>query len=587
MIKFKGLKNTEALEITPNSEKESTVKEEVVEEICLVEEKPVDFVEVDTFDDSLTLREFNHSLKRKREHSSCDADSAFVEDFSSDNLSTSGSDSNSNKTPMLHPPVSVEVAVPKSKDGESVSNNNIRDWFGPALETDSQDKFADIINWGSQPASDFEGDFADRDEHDESMGGIPLESLSIVLEKEYNDRKTRFAIKKKEQSKPKKTPKKSHKGSPKKSPRTPKKRSTDSPKATKSPKHRRTPKHKEERDFDKPWREQSVKSTTSLYIEVDSYPIYPNDYAVLEYLIPDDLCGKIIGKHGKAVKDINEKTGAYVCIETEKIDDRCILSISGLLSQAQEAEKVYLSKFKSSLQKYVANMPSDPKVESVCLECNKSVNVIVTAVVNAGNLSLQIFDSDVDSKLVKLQSDIHNSYSTPPQRVFYHDSRKPKMGELCISFIDNMWYRVQVQEYLDDSQVVVFFVDYGGNVVVPWQMLYKIRKELLDLPAQAIQCYMAKVFPTGQEDFSYSANLTCNQLVEGKVLRAYVHSVYEDVPCVELFYTNEETNLETSVNRNLVEWGLVSPFVVGTISGDVENGAVIQPPVETESVIEQ
>lgn len=584
MLKFKGLKNAEPVEITPNSEtEECTVKEEVVEEICLVEEKPADFVEVDTFDDSLNLREFNHSLKRKREHSSCDADSAFVEDFSSDNLSTSGSDSNSNKTPMLDPPVSVEV-VPESKDCENVSNNNVRDWFGPALETDSQDKFTDIINWGSQPASDFEGDFADRGEH-ELMGGVPLENLSIVLEKEYNDRKARFAIKKKEQSKTNKTPKKSHKSSPKKSPRTQKKRSTDSPKITKSPKHRRTPKHKEERDLDKPWREQSAERTTSLYIEVDSYPIYPNDYAVLEYLIPDDLCGKVIGKHGKAVKDINEKTGAYVCIETEKIDNKCVISISGLLSQAQEAEKVLLTKFKSSLQKYTANMPSDPKVENVCLQCNESVNVIVTAVINAGNLSLQIFDSDVDSKLVKLQNDIYNSYSTPPQRVFYHDSRKPKIGEVCISFIDSMWCRVQVQEYLDDSQVVMLFIDYGGNVVVPWQMLYKIRKELLDLPAQAIQCYMAEVFPlTGQEDFSYSANLTCNQLVEGKVLRAYVHSVYEDVPCVELFYTNEETNLETSINRNLIEWGLVSSFVVETNSGNV---VVIQSPVETEDVTEQ
>lgn len=45
-----------------------------------------------------------------------------------------------------------------------------------------------------------------------------------------------------------------------------------------------------------------------------------------------------------------------------------------------------------------------------------------------------------------------------------------------------------------------------------------------------------------QIDYSYSANLTLNQMIEGKVLRAYVHGMCSDIPCVELFYANEETN---------------------------------------------
>ena len=39
-----------------------------------------------------------------------------------------------------------------------------------------------------------------------------------------------------------------------------------------------------------------------------------------------------------------------------------------------------------------------------------------------------------------------------------------------------------------------------------------------------------------QIDYSYSANLTLNQMIEGKVLRAYVHGMCSDIPCVELFY---------------------------------------------------
>ena len=53
---------------------------------------------------------------------------------------------------------------------------------------------------------------------------------------------------------------------------------------------------------------------------------------------------------------------------------------------------------------------------------------------------------------------------------------------------------------------------------------------------------MTFCFFLDQADYSYSANLTLNQMIEGKVLKAYIHGSYNDIPCVELFYTSEETN---------------------------------------------
>eukprot|EP00111_Clytia_hemisphaerica_P019676 TCONS_00058075-protein len=602
---------------------DKTLKPEVVEEPIVtfkdIEEELVEEIldNADTFDDSLSLHEFNHgSVKRKREHSSCDADSAYVEDFSSDNVSITGSDTNSNKTTsnpdttnacdyiqpdeVIEAPVYEEIIAPEvSESVESAPSNNFRDWFSPApviitedenhnkpacedkissevcqnvesapdnnfqdwfnsgYESDKEEKDRIEIHWGSQPVSDFEADTENQTVKD-YVGGVAIENLSIVLEREYNERKAKNL---KKTEKVKSTPKKSPR-SPKKSPRTPKTpKSADSRFPPKSPKHKKTPKRKD-REMEKPWRNEPEKvESPEDGSDSEVFPLYPNDFVVMEYTVAEDLCGKIIGKHGKAVKDINEKTGAFVCIEAEKVGPKCVLSIAGLYCQVQDAEKALMTKHKNALKRHVSQWPANNEVQNSILPSDDYVSVIVTAVINAGNLFVQVFNSDVDSNLIQLQKDLDIAYNQPPQRLMYHESRKPTIGEICISFIDNMWCRVRVVEHSSESQVVVVFVDYGGSVVIDWHLLYKIRDPFLELPAQAIQCYITDSYPLpNQADYSYSANLTLNQMIEGKVLHAYVHGSCNDIPCVELFYTNEETNEDVSVNGNLVNWGLVSAY---------------------------
>jgi len=101
--------------------------------------------------------------------------------------------------------------------------------------------------------------------------------------------------------------------------------------------------------------------------------------------------------------------------------------------------------------------------------------VIVTAVINAGNLFVQMFNPEVDDNLVQLQTNLDQFYNQPPQRLMFHESKIPSVGEVCVGFIDNMWCRVKVLDFSSDSDVVVMFVDYGGSVVIQWHLLYKIR----------------------------------------------------------------------------------------------------------------
>ena len=584
-----GEKGDDKPEVLNPSKNIEAVSEEIITEVQQEETFSCDSNPPleDTLDDSLSLQEYHHvSVKRKREHSCCD--SAFVEDFSSDNVSTTGSDSNktsstteSPEDPTCHdetPEALLEndvvceeiVALEVNENVESAPSNNFRDWFTPLLENQTeqdilapkellendvvceeiiapevnenvesspsnnfcdwftpllenqteqdilapkellendvvceeiiapevnenvesspsnnfcdrftpllenqteQDNLAKIIHWGSQPVSDLENEDEVNPIKQELVGGVAIEKLNIVLEKEYNQQKANM----KRSEKPKRSPKKSPR-SPKKTPKSPRTPKTSESSSLKSPKNKKSPKQKE-RDFDKPWREESNKKQDNKS-ESECDPLYPNDYVVMEYTVSEDLCGKIIGRHGKAVRDINEKTGAIVCIEAEKVSNQCLLSISGLYFQVQDAEKCLMTKHKNTLKKYTSQWPKEIGVGNSSLPMEVYVDVIVTAVINAGNLFLQIFDADVDHKLMQLQNDLGEAYSQPPQRVLYHDSKKPAIGEICVAFVDNMWCRMKVLEYTAEQQVVVVFVDYGGSVILDWHLLFKIRFEL-------------------------------------------------------------------------------------------------------------
>ena len=103
-----GQAGDESVVVKPSKNLVSEEKVTIVkqENTFLHEDSKQPLDEEDKLDDSLSLQEYQHaSVKRKREHSSCD--SAFVEDFISDNVSSTGSDVNSNKT-------SSTVEIPES-----------------------------------------------------------------------------------------------------------------------------------------------------------------------------------------------------------------------------------------------------------------------------------------------------------------------------------------------------------------------------------------------------------------------------------------------------------------------------------------
>lgn len=69
-------------------------------------------------------------------------------------------------------------------------------------------------------------------------------------------------------------------------------------------------------------------------------------------------------------------------------------------------------------------------------------------------------------------------------------------GDICAVNMCNAWYRAMVVSLLDDMEVEVKFVDYGGYARAPISSLRQIRYDFMTLPFQATECYLANVKPT-------------------------------------------------------------------------------------------
>lgn len=60
------------------------------------------------------------------------------------------------------------------------------------------------------------------------------------------------------------------------------------------------------------------------------------------------------------------------------------------------------------------------------------------------------------------------------------------------------WYRAQIVSLDEEAGTsTVRFLDYGGYLTMESTNLRQIRADLLALPFQAVECYLANVAPAG------------------------------------------------------------------------------------------
>nr|KAG5698389.1 hypothetical protein BaRGS_006584 [Batillaria attramentaria] len=233
-----------------------------------------------------------------------------------------------------------------------------------------------------------------------------------------------------------------------------------------------------------------------------------------ELSFPSELCGRLIGRQGRNIHYIKEESGATVALSSNPFTpDFQICRVQGLQAEVDKALLMIRKKFPLAQYPQLAMIPIGPPQPSILipevmqldLPEGVSVEVVVSAIVNAGHIFVQQPTHPSFPSLESLMIVMNTVYS---------DENVPSLprpvegGVICASESEGQWYRAQVmQVYLEDDTCDIKYVDYGGYARVPASSLKQIS--LVRLSAE-------------EDYFSENASMQLAELTANKVLQGQV-----------------------------------------------------------------
>uniref|UniRef100_A0A8C3QF86 Tudor domain containing 1 n=1 Tax=Cyanoderma ruficeps TaxID=181631 RepID=A0A8C3QF86_9PASS len=185
------------------------------------------------------------------------------------------------------------------------------------------------------------------------------------------------------------------------------------------------------------------------------------------------------------------------------------------------------------------------------LTLNQTLSVIVCTVYNPGEFYCQISNTHELLALNSLNKSLSEYCEKTPPDVF-----EPENGDPCCAFYseDGNWYRGVVQNVTSDGSVRVRFVDYGNTEEVPLDNIRQISASFLNLPFQAIKCWLSGIKP-GNSKWNPEATKRFHMYTSGLELQATVTSLSEDGAGVVL--TDNSTDCPKMINEILTSENLV------------------------------
>lgn len=290
--------------------------------------------------------------------------------------------------------------------------------------------------------------------------------------------------------------------------------------------------------------------------------------------IPDYLCGKLIGHNGTFIKKLKEDCCVNIilketvgekkkrkpkskkdqkfgegklklcCIEGTRINiDKCLDIVKDKFYHNPEMTFEQVNRSRGEGQNQM-NLNG-----SVCLSLAEGVmhDVFVSSIVGGGHVFLQQPYHPTFFALERLDQCMTKTYSqfTCPQV-----PQPVELNSVCVAPCEEGWYRCQVVAYDSDTKMCdIKYLDYGGYHSLPAADLRQIRTDFLSLPFQAIECYLANINPTDDENISA---FVLEELIAQQVVQARMIGTNEQgVPMIHLYRAvNGQT---TMVNRELVD----------------------------------
>jgi len=130
-----------------------------------------------------------------------------------------------------------------------------------------------------------------------------------------------------------------------------------------------------------------------------------------------------------------------------------------------------------------ANQKSLPPL---LLTVGTSVSVLVTAFASKSEFFCQLLSNDSD--LTNFMHDL-DSYYTPLGPNDMACSHLSVGSYACGQFTENdCWYRVVIQDVKSKKEVLVMYVDYGNQEVLPLARIKRLTPQFMQYPTQAVKC---------------------------------------------------------------------------------------------------
>ncbi|KAF6204352.1 hypothetical protein GE061_002693 [Apolygus lucorum] len=288
--------------------------------------------------------------------------------------------------------------------------------------------------------------------------------------------------------------------------------------------------------------------------------------SVYEFVLPQGIVGRLIGRHGASLHEVRSSTGTNIFIkrhpETNKLK---ICAIEGTQQDIDKALAKIRQKFpirrfpQLTLEKVsfvtLNNVPP-LKLEDFHLQLVEGVNndVILSSLITAAHFFLQQPSHPSYSSLSALNTVMNTVYNSPEAPVL----DPPIKDAVCAVPTMGGWYRAQIISVNEEERsAYVRFLDYGGFLVVDAASLRQIRGDLLTLPFQAVECYLANVAPAEGKYWSEEARLFVQSLTHGQILQAQIYEYAEDgTPLVYLYSSFD--NEVILINEELVVRGFAT-----------------------------
>uniref|UniRef100_A0A1I8A7L8 Tudor domain-containing protein n=1 Tax=Steinernema glaseri TaxID=37863 RepID=A0A1I8A7L8_9BILA len=290
-----------------------------------------------------------------------------------------------------------------------------------------------------------------------------------------------------------------------------------------------------------------------------------------EFEIPNTLVGLIIGIRGKTIKELCIRADVKMIIRPhhnpEKTDTHQICTVEGKRDCINKCLRLLRRRFPSNrfpdlnLKPVMPPPVPCPAAEifgsqptNLSLPDGVRCEVVVSSMLNPGHFFVQQPTHPTFSQLQRLDRYMLGIYS---QTAGIPDLPQPcAIGLLCVAPSLSGWFRAVTMAYYEDQdEVLVRYVDYGGYARLPRSDLRQIRTDLMTLPFQATECYLANVQPAdGTSQWSEQANEEFQQLYMNKIVEASVigYNVEDQIPVVELFTLNGE-NKSIKLDKYLLD----------------------------------